>query len=102
MTDEEWTDWIEHDGTGMPIPRGVIAEVEWADGTSVVAMNNGQSAASAGVTSWHQYRGPTYSSSWIWCGSGSKIPVRRYRIRRPRALQQLRELAENPKQEVEA
>lgn len=26
------SDWIEHDGTGCPVPRGTLVEVMWEDG----------------------------------------------------------------------
>lgn len=83
---EEWGPWIEHDGSGCPIKRGELAEIVWADGTSVIAFNSGQSAKEAGVNKWRPYSGPLFASSWVWSEIGTKIPVARYRICKPRGL----------------
>lgn len=93
--DSEWGPWIEHDGSGCPIGPGVHCQVQWADGMAVECTNYGQSARQAGIEKSRPYNGPRYKSSWTWTATGTKIPVARYRIRRPRALQSLIDLVEN-------
>ena len=82
-------DWIEHDGNGCPVPCGTAVEVvyeslpgEFHGPVSAIASKQG--------LSWH----------WLYwraiMDGGFVARIIRYRVRRPRALEQLREIAENP------
>jgi hypothetical protein len=84
----EWGPWIEHDGKGCP-PEVVGRYIQIAslrrDGT--VKLNEG-------VVRQHHGR------DIAWLGGGSEggwwiMPIIRYRIRKPRALLQLIDAAEN-------
>lgn len=99
---ERWGPWIAHDGNSCPIRRGQIAEIVWSDGTSWSGMNEGQSAQDAGIDFVGGYNGPRYSSSWVWVEDGTKIPVARYRIRKPDALTKLEGLIADLPEEVDA
>lgn len=86
---EEWTDWIEHDGSGQPVPDYVFVQVHEGDGEIDEAE----------------------AIYFCWCHGecrcnpfGSISPegeIIRYRIKIPRALQHLRQIAEHPEQERE-
>ena len=80
---EEWTDWIEHDGKGCPCV-GKFAHVVTDDGREhfCIATMDGR--------------------SWNALYLKSHAQIIRYRIRKPRALQELIELAENLPEEVDA
>ncbi|MBL4766518.1 MAG: hypothetical protein JKY94_02185 [Rhodobacteraceae bacterium] len=71
---DEWTDWRDHDGKGCPC-LGQMVRVEFCGGRVLEAI-----AGSGG------------GKSWLW-GSGYN-KILRYRIRKPRALQQLIEMVE--------
>lgn len=96
---EEWGPWIEHDGRGCPLPSGTVVQVvfEEAPGdytrplVGVVQANGG------------------YSWDWrLWGklapdGTGIVSRIIRYRVRKPRALAQLRDMVESlpaPESEV--
>lgn len=93
MSDEsaEWTDWIEHDGKGLPVPKGtvVLAIFENDPGEFV-----GPIVGIAGSA-----RGYAWDWSWWRCvppeGGGRVSRITRYRIRKPRALRDLIALVEN-------
>jgi hypothetical protein len=88
---EEWGPWIEHEGKSKPA-NGIVFEGVWATGTRAIAVVGGPM-----VGRWKRseigYAGPAYASSWIWEGKGISVPIIRYRLRRPRALQQMIERA---------
>lgn len=89
---EEWGPWIDHDGRSRPV--GHFVEVEYADG--VVLRFVATTDTTPVLTKPHdpnRYPGPRYNNSWVWTAPGCHIPVRRYRIRKPRALKMLREIA---------
>jgi len=84
MTDEreEWGPWIEHDGKGCPC-LGEYVEAEFAlPSNHKDMMGKAEGIASDGI------------SSWYW-GNNGFTDIIRYRIRRPRALTQLRDMVEN-------
>lgn len=87
----EWSDWIDHDGKGCPLPVGVIVEgrYEWKVGHFVQEV--------------HPI--PKQTPSWDWRNWGRPysatdprlvMALRRYRIRRPRAVEDLARLAADP------
>lgn len=102
MSEEEWGPWIEHDGKGYPCKLGFVYHIVYADGSEVTACNRGQSAAEEGLFTEKPYDGPTWASSWLWYEPGGLIPVQRYRIRKPSALQELKDLVEDLPEEVDA
>lgn len=75
----EWGPWIDHDGKGCPVPVGTLVHVRGNMGNEDVA-----------VVTDHSF---SADSQWIrrpmieW--------VRRYRIRRPRALIEMIKRIEN-------
>jgi hypothetical protein len=89
---EEWGPWTEHDGKGVPadIRVGDICEIE-CENNDTGNLERG----SAVVTPIH-----LSPHNWVW--GESTHDTLRYRIRKPRALTQLREMIENllaPKRE---
>jgi hypothetical protein len=97
MTDE-WGPWIEHDGTGCPVPVGTKVMVEDYVGCVRETI--------AGCYKKRKYVGPhgqenSRISAWIWV-SPRKKSIIRYRVRKPRGLSILQSIAENPREEVEA
>lgn len=90
---EEWGPWIEHDGSGCPCvgmlvhivigptefwcPEDAIAE--WLPGWTPI-----NSREAIGIA--------TPTGGWTW--EPDYFPILRYRIRRPRALRELIDLAE--------
>ena len=85
----EWGPWIEHDGLCRPVSRGEYVTMigEYPDGE---------------IREWVGYiRTDAYSWYWFNYGRvarGGVIPrTIRYRVRKPRALQMLREIAEGIK-----
>ncbi|MGN7867770.1 hypothetical protein ACTJI6_02695 [Paracoccus sp. 22332] len=81
---EEWGPWVQHDGKGCPC-FGMMVKVALFDGTVLVCR--------VGSVRTREELNTSPFSGWVW-----HIPeparVRAYRIRRPRALQQLREMIE--------
>lgn len=84
---EEWGPWIDHDGKGCPVPRGVLVRV----------VTEGQFGRFYGPTLYAN----TAGRSWDWNNWGEWSDdglifrrVVRYQVKRPRALQQLREMIE--------
>lgn len=83
---DEWEPWIEHDGRGCPC-KGMYAQVKLS-----------HSFYNPDINAWVNcdegiVRG---GRNWLWA---IKVPlgpkIIRYRVRNPRALQQLRDLVEN-------
>lgn len=89
---EEWGPWIDHDGKGCPIAKGTPGEGELRDGR-VVFFRALCGSTRGGPDVVACYR---EGSAWVW---GSSLltsdEVVRYRIRRPKALQQLIQMVEN-------
>ena len=89
--DVEWGPWVEHDGQGCPLPEGTVIEGRYE-------LNVGH------FVQWvHPI--PRRTPSWDWRNWGRPysatdpsrvMALRRYRIRRPRALLGLIDLAARP------
>lgn len=77
--DSVWGPWIVHDGSGCPLPAGTIVEVVYED-------RFGYKSASIGCTDGSGY------SSWDWTYYPELKKILRYREKKPKALEQLREL----------
>lgn len=84
----EWGPWIDHDGKGCPLPVGTVVEgrFEWKVGHFVHEI----------------YVLTDKTPSWDWrnwgrpYGDGRLVmALRRYRVRKPRALLDLIDLVEN-------
>lgn len=88
MTEEEWGPWIEHHGKGRPVPHGTYLHVITKSGFEEIGRLR------------YEGDGATYFE-WeavLRAFNSSDLCIIRYRIRKPRALQQLREIAENVKE----
>jgi hypothetical protein len=93
---EHWGPWIEHDGA-LP-PKGL------RDGFTVEVLMSTESGEVAATEEFHTlnflWRWKTVRDGWFGkkrvrvCDYPMFYPVIRYRVRKPRALQQLRELIE--------
>ena len=79
MTDHEWSEWIEHDGRGCPLPLGT-----WVEGTDGL----GNFAAGRALS-----RG---GKSWDWSNVDEVKLIIRYRYRISKAMRDLKRIAENP------
>ena len=79
---EEWGPWIEHDGRGCPVKKGTLVKTLHQDGTSEEGPTSG-----APFTGW----------DWECCDMFGKPGYKliRYRVRPPKALQQLIQMVEN-------
>ena len=103
---EEWTDWIDHDGRGCPVQPGTVIQAKW------LATNSGNRyrAGDSGLTRVLVLREEhTSHPAWDFSNEGKFFDGKKcagrfvaYRIRKPRALQKLIELAENLPEEVDA
>ena len=78
---EEWGPWIEHDGGPRPVKPGTVCHLVYQDGEHFI----GPIGVGAGGTEIGSVDEPWGG----WC------PIIRYRIRRPKALQQLIHMVEN-------
>lgn len=82
---EQWGPWIEHDGKGCPLPAEVFVEVKLANEQEFV----GALPAAA--------KKPDVFNPWFWENlppEAWEYRVIRYRVRKPRALQDLIKLVE--------
>ena len=88
---EEFGPWITHDGAGRPVAPGTIVMVEVECITGLVKQTV-QPAGSAPV------------SAWVWSafGASSVWRVLRYRIKKPRGLTILEEVANSVREPVDA
>lgn len=95
---DEWGPWIEHDGSGCPLPAGTLGEAKLRCGR-VASFR-----ACCGSTLGGPYVKATASgSAWIWGSSVyTEQEVVRYRIRRPRGMAVLDKAMTDLPQEVEA
>ena len=91
---DEWGPWIEHDGRGCPCVGQFVHAVRLG---AIDAM------AVAGAECLARGFSPNaYPSAWVWLDEKpQRTNVIRYRIRKPRALEQLREIARNPERDLE-
>lgn len=95
MSDDIWGPWIEHDGKGCPC-KGMWVQLERINGQVVeglagMSVCNGRTGERVGPAQGG------LPSAWNWdemAGYHRQFRVVRYRIRKPRALQQLREMIE--------
>lgn len=99
---EEWGPWVEHDFSGCPLRDGEIAEV-YCVARSI------PEGASCVVRIGHDYP----RENWNRCDAAARAMLRfgirrgiiRYRVKKPRALIQLREMIETlpaPRQKEDA
>lgn len=89
---DEWGPWIMHDGGDCPLQNGTIVQAKTADNMVFQGRVD------------HTIDLPKYVvNSWIWAEcEAAKRPewrVIRYRVRRPKGLTILEEIAANPPQE---
>lgn len=99
MTDEEWTEWFLHDGKGCPVQRGVYVGVEMACGCKAEHVVDDLDFFGF---DWKPDPSTTRCRFCYSIMRAGTLGFIRYRIRKPRALRQLREIAENVKEGVEA
>lgn len=82
-------EWIEHDGQGCPLPAGTPVEV-------IIEALPGQIVGPIACFAHPE------GLSWFWDQWGVEMEdgfvarILRYRVRRSRAMDQLREIAANP------
>lgn len=90
--DVEWGPWMVHDGKGCPLPLGTLVNVTWEARPGHIGTSTGQT-------------GPNDAAHWEWSFWGKPDPnnptylvarIIRYRIRRPRAVDDLVRLAAEP------
>ena len=90
---DDWSDWIEHDGKGCPVPVGTYVGAELRGGVYL----EGSALCWKGGKFVGPHKVAREYDLWSWALPDSKVlPMRRiirYRIRRPRALEQLRQIA---------
>ena len=83
---EEWGPWIEHDGKGCPVKGMHVVAQYWHMGV--------REFKAVGSGSW-KYGSVRDRSTWTREGFTIMNPIIRYRVRRPKALQQLIQMVEN-------
>lgn len=91
--EEDWGPWIEHDGKGCPC-RGALVESETRNGNRLQHVAEG-----AAIWPWGELAPaslPKAGSAWEWADDPLPCDVVRYRIRKPRGLKMLQEIAANP------
>lgn len=74
----EWSDWIEHDGTCVPVMDGEFYHAIYEDGDEEFAVQGGDGLIASGAA----YK--CDNGSWLWLEPYE--PIIRYRIRKPRGL----------------
>ena len=107
MTQEHWSDWIDHDGSGCPVPVGTVMEVDViVDHTGDKYTKGQRFTRMCVLTERH-----AANHAWVWANSGKLVPVNgilmwvagrvlRYRIRQFSALTDLKALIEQPVEET--
>jgi len=95
MSDEEWGPWIEHDGSGCPVPVGTIVKLELEG-----FVKNGRWNFQEGTKVLHTsidkaivIRAAANNHSWNWDNYG-KLTTRntrvskvlRYQVKKPKGL----------------
>lgn len=88
--DDDWGPWIKHDGSGPPsISAPVRVQCVAPDGDSVDVV-------------WDGYPGQSWFWRRTWWGKieAEAKPIIRYRVRRPKELQLLRDIAASPPKEL--
>ena len=105
MTQEHWSDWIDHDGSGCPVPVGTVVHRVF---DRVVDFANEKDVRGCGMT---EDIGPVVADelpSWegseeCWLEKGLlcfPALILRYRIRQFSALTDLKALIEQPVEET--
>ena len=96
---EEWGPWIEHDGAAPVWPSPAHVQMHWIEG-QIYFQRFGFSIQwdyPGFFWRWRTVRTGWFSTEKLRvCDDPAYGPIIRYRIRRPRALRQLIDLAENP------
>lgn len=96
---EEYGPWIEHDGAGAQIPSGASFQV-LARGTGLVFKDGAFIDASrypGFFWRWRRVRKGWFGSELVRvCDNPAYAPIIQYRIRKPRGLLILQEIAANP------
>ena len=88
---EEWGPWVPHDGKGCPCV-GKLVQCEWERYPGSFRVDNDAALARGGKGwFWQFWLKPIVGDSG---DIGLCARITRYRIKRPRALQQLREMIE--------
>ena len=92
---EEWGPWIKHDGKSCPRGEVVIADFQRAGilGPFIAGCEGGGS--------WVYGRASDIMTYSIDKDGARCDPVLRYRIRKPKGLTLLQEIARNPERELE-
>ena len=94
MTEKHWSEWKTHTPGPCPVRRGaeLLVHVEYSNGSQDIE----EGRANTGAPVWRA----TYPGEYV---DGARCPlVIRYRVRQyPDALEQLRQLAEDPHKMVE-
>ncbi len=97
MQDEEWTDWIEHDGQGCPCVGQMVERVLSTCGEGVLHTTRREESSIVGIVpaAAAGVRSPWYWHNFMKINSNGRrvAKVIRYRIRKPRALLDLIERA---------
>jgi hypothetical protein len=79
--DEEWGPWTDHDGKGCPVPTWTYVQAEFSDGDVLEGVvDPGDGCKNGGH--WN----------WKLCYITGRIPIIRYRIRKPRGMTILKEI----------
>lgn len=75
MLIDQFGPWIDHDGTGRPVPKGTVVEIEAENITGLVKRHEAVANGDAGT-------------AWDWGSVSLDQPWRviRYRIKKPRGL----------------
>ena len=82
---DEWGPWIEHDGSGCPVPKGTWVRVRMQNGN----VHEGRALMTRIIGG----EGCDPDACWKWQPGFIRIVA--YRVRKPRALIQLREMIKN-------
>lgn len=98
--DDDWGPWIEHDGSGFPVPIGTLVHRVFDNEVDFIG---GKDASPT-----REIIDPLRQSeegSWDWsksrrCHLGTIPRVVRYRIRRSAAFKSLQKIAETPDRET--
>lgn len=102
----DWGPWIEHDGKGCPVSIGYVVQARW------LATNSGNryQKGDTGLTRIVQVTDAVVQHlAWDWRNEGKVFGGKRcsgrftaYRIRRPKALEELIRLAQEFPEGVKA
>lgn len=105
MTDDEWGPWIEHDGKGCPCAGQVVNGVR-RSGESAIWIAGTRSVDNLTEEVLGPSSGRKERCRWSWALPENRVSERhhiiRYRVRKPRAMKQIRALLENLPERVDA